>query len=182
MGNTVTLQNFRKFQDLANNVKIIRSSLKFLLNTLIVMSFPLFPKIIFFYFFVYYFWTLQQEGAVQPSCCRPQSKWSIHQPLINPWISQWYGYKSTCSWPFLKLHYTCINKRPMGHIAHLRNQFKSINMFQQSYGYIITLIRSGRTIISFLRIECSMFIKPWVPFNQVKFSWNWSSGSGEEDF
>ena len=51
MGNTVTLQNFRKFQDLANNVKIIRSLLKFLLNTLIVMSFPLFPKIIFFLFF-----------------------------------------------------------------------------------------------------------------------------------
>ena len=29
------------------------------------------------------------------------------------------------------------NKRPMGHIAHLRKQFKSIN----TYDYIITLIR-----------------------------------------
>ena len=28
----------------------------------------------------------------------------------------------------------------MGHIAHLRNQFKSINTFAQSYDYIITLI------------------------------------------
>ena len=31
----------------------------------------------------------------------------------------------------------CKNKRPMGHIAHLRKQFKSIN----SYDYIITLIK-----------------------------------------
>ena len=27
------------------------------------------------------------------------------------------------------------NKRPMGHIAHVRNQFKSINTFAQSYDY-----------------------------------------------
>ena len=30
-----------------------------------------------------------------------------------------------------------MNKRPMGHIAHLRKQFKSIN----TYDYIITLIQ-----------------------------------------
>ena len=28
------------------------------------------------------------------------------------------------------------NKRPMGHIAHMRNQFKSTNTFEQSYDYI----------------------------------------------
>ena len=28
------------------------------------------------------------------------------------------------------------NKRTMGHITHLRNQFKSINTFEQSYDYI----------------------------------------------
>ena len=28
------------------------------------------------------------------------------------------------------------NKRPMGHIAHLRNQFKSMNTFERSYDYI----------------------------------------------
>ena len=33
------------------------------------------------------------------------------------------------------------NKRPMGHIVHLRNQFTSINTFQESYDYIITLIQ-----------------------------------------
>ena len=31
------------------------------------------------------------------------------------------------------------NKRPMGHIAHLRNQFK-IKTFSQKYDYIKTLI------------------------------------------
>ena len=29
-----------------------------------------------------------------------------------------------------------INKRPMGHIAHLRYQFKSINTFERSYDHI----------------------------------------------
>ena len=53
----------------------------------------------------------------------------------------------------------------MGHIAHLRNQFKSINTLHQTNGYIITLIRSGKkNVISFLRIECSIFVNPWVPF------------------
>ena len=33
------------------------------------------------------------------------------------------------------------NKRPMGHIGYLRNQFKSINIFEQSYDYITTLIK-----------------------------------------
>ena len=33
-----------------------------------------------------------------------------------------------------------MNKRPMGHITHLRNQFKSINTFAQCYDYIIRLI------------------------------------------
>ena len=58
----------------------------------------------------------------------------------------------------------------MGHIAHLRNQFKSENTFQQSYGYIITLIRSmKKTIIAFPGIECSTIIKPRVLFTQGHF-------------
>ena len=32
------------------------------------------------------------------------------------------------------------NKRPMGHIIHLRNQFKPINTFAQSYDSTTTLI------------------------------------------
>ena len=40
-----------------------------------------------------------------------------------------------------------VNKRPMGHIAHLRNQFKSINInFEKSYDYIITIMRTGKTL------------------------------------
>ena len=39
----------------------------------------------------------------------------------------------------------CNNKRPTGHMAHLRKQFKSIN----TYDYIITLIkRRKKTIIN----------------------------------
>ena len=42
-----------------------------------------------------------------------------------------------------------LNKRPMGHIAHLRKQFQSIN----TYDYIITLIkRRKNNIIHFMRI------------------------------
>ena len=29
-----------------------------------------------------------------------------------------------------------INKRPMGHLAHLRNQLKSVNTFERSYDHI----------------------------------------------
>ena len=36
---------------------------------------------------------------------------------------------------------TIPSKRPMGHIVHLGNLFKSINTFEKSYDYIITLIR-----------------------------------------
>ena len=35
------------------------------------------------------------------------------------------------------------NKRPMGHIAQLRNNFQSINTFAQRYDYTITLILRG---------------------------------------
>ena len=52
------------------------------------------------------------------------------------------------------------NKRPMGHIAHLRNQFKLINTFVTSYDYIITSTRRGKYIFFFLRIEWSLFVKP----------------------
>ena len=42
------------------------------------------------------------------------------------------------------------NKRPMGHIAHLRKQFKSINTFD----YIKTLIkRRKKNVIKLMRIN-----------------------------
>ena len=50
------------------------------------------------------------------------------------------------------------NKRPMGHITHLRNQFKSINTFVPCYDYTITLIKR-KTPIFFLRIKWSFMCK-----------------------
>ena len=63
----------------------------------------------------------------------------------------------------LSMEIQTINKRPMDHIAHLRNKFtgKSINKFEKGYDYIITLIRRGKNpFISILRIEVSLSVKP----------------------
>ena len=80
---------------------------------------------------------------------------------------------------FKKGHYSQ-NKRPMGHIAHLTKQFKSIN----TYDYIITLIKK----INFMRIYW-FFVWKKTPINSLHprllcamIVWNWLSGSGEEDF
>ena len=54
------------------------------------------------------------------------------------------------------------NKRPMGHIAHLRKQFKSIN----TYDYIITLIRKEKKNIVNIG---SLFEETWIPFTQGCF-------------
>ena len=75
------------------------------------------------------------------------------------------------------------NKRPMGHIAHLRKQFKSIN----TNDYIITLIkRRKNNIIYFMRIYCFFIWRILNPSHPrmlcAKIGWNWLSGSGEEDF
>ena len=51
------------------------------------------------------------------------------------------------------------NKRPMGHITHLRNQFKSINTFVPCYDYTITLIKRKTPISFFLRIKWSFMCK-----------------------
>ena len=75
------------------------------------------------------------------------------------------------------------NKRPMGHIAHLRKQFKSIN----TYDYIIALIkRRKNNIIYFMRIYCFFIWRilnlPHPRMLCAKIGWNWLSGSGEEFF
>ena len=71
------------------------------------------------------------------------------------------------------------NKRPIGHISHLRNhvQFKSIN----TYNY-----HNKKPIIFFMRIEWFLI---WTNLNPLhprmygaKFGWNWPSSSGEKDF
>ena len=74
----------------------------------------------------------------------------------------------------LLLHF---NKRPMGHIAHLRKQLKSIN----TYDYIITLIKRRRKNINFMITYCFFHLYPHPRMLCAKIGWNWLSGSGEED-
>ena len=76
-----------------------------------------------------------------------------------------------------------LNRRPMGHIAHLWNQFKSINTSEKSYDYIKTLIRRGKKPSALsLFWELNGLWSPSLKNNLcLKFGWNWSSGSGEED-
>ena len=76
-----------------------------------------------------------------------------------------------------------VNKRPMGHIAHLRKQFKSIN----TNDYIITLIkRRKKNIINFIIIYCFFIWRNLNPPHPrmlcAKIDWNWLIGSGEENF
>ena len=73
------------------------------------------------------------------------------------------------------------NKRPIGHIAHLRKHFKSINTFD----YIIMLIkRRKQIIIIFMRIYWFFIWRNLNPLHPrvlcAKIVWNWISGS--EDF
>ena len=74
-----------------------------------------------------------------------------------------------------------LNKRPMGHIAHLRKQFKSKN----TYDYIITLIKRRKKIINLMRIYWFFIgtnLNALHPrMHCAKFGCNWPSGSGEED-
>ena len=61
-----------------------------------------------------------------------------------------------------------MNKRPMGHITHLRKQFKSIN----TYDYIITLIKRRKKNTLFTLWEFlngSTFEQTWIPFTQECF-------------
>ena len=60
------------------------------------------------------------------------------------------------------------NKRPMGHIAHLRNQFKSIN----TYDYIITLIKRRRKNIHFMITYCFFHLNPHPRMLCAKIGWN----------
>ena len=50
----------------------------------------------------------------------------------------------------LKMLFDFFNKRPMGHIAHLRKQFKSINTYDN-------IIKKKKNIIIFMRIKWFLF-------------------------
>ena len=71
----------------------------------------------------------------------------------------------------------------MGHIAHLRKQFKSIN----TYDYIITLImRRKQNIFNFMRINWIFIWRNLNPLHRRSFVPSlvdfWPCGSGVEDF
>ena len=65
----------------------------------------------------------------------------------------------------------------MGHIAHLRNQFKSINTFPKSYDYIQLI---WRVKTHHLLFDNWKVLHPRM-FG-AKFGWNWPEGSWEKDF
>ena len=59
-----------------------------------------------------------------------------------------------------------INKRPMGHIAHLRKQVKSIN----TYDYIIKLIKRRKSpLLTLWELNGSSFEQTWILFTQRCF-------------
>ena len=72
----------------------------------------------------------------------------------------------------IRLIYFCsfaiiLDKKPMGQIAHLRKQFKSIN----TYYFIITLIRRRKNLLSFFwEWNDSLFEETWIPFMQWYFA------------
>ena len=73
-----------------------------------------------------------------------------------------------------------MNKRPMGHIAHLRKQFKSINR-HISYRWL-----KEEKNINFSIIYCFFIWRNLNPPHSrmlcAKIGWNWLSGSEKEFF
>ena len=61
----------------------------------------------------------------------------LHQVLL---CSIAHGLSQSDNWKHL------INKRPKGHIAHLRNHFKSMNTFERSYDYIHVYYKTGLVV------------------------------------
>ena len=58
---------------------------------------------------------------------------------------------------------TTLNMGPMCHIAHLRNKLKSINTFEQSSVYIITIRRGNKTLSPFWELNGPCLSNPESP-------------------
>ena len=97
-------------------------------------------------------------------------------------------------------HVSKNNKWPMGHIAHLRNQFKSMVTFEQSYNYIFYKtgpVVEEEKIFKFWEYIFAILLSPivkrcglsiWTNLYPLppgmlfaKFGWNWPCGSIKED-
>ena len=95
-------------------------------------------------------------------------RWVLHLCSWKTLILLVHWRKMSLVTCFFKIHLYQVrrfmwktNMRPMGHIAQLRNQFKSIHTFAQSYDYIITLI---------LRWKKKQGSYPfWLPFSKGCF-------------
>ena len=78
-----------------------------------------------------------------------------------------------------------INKRPMGHIAHTEKTVQ-INKHILLYHNFDKKIREEKKIINLMRIYWFSIWRNLDPLHPrilcAKFGWNWSGGSGEEDF
>ena len=93
------------------------------------------------------------------------------------------------------------NERPMGHITHVRNKFKSVNTFERNYDYINYTIKLAfkfrRRSLNFVKVllqfcllspnvkRCGLSI--WTNSNPLypkmlftKFAWDWPNGSIED--
>ena len=70
----------------------------------------------------------------------PYSHWHPKYPSDKTLSSSIIHAKYWIDDKMFRLFIKLLNKRPMGHIAHLRNQFKSMNTFERSYDYIYKCI------------------------------------------
>ena len=96
-------------------------------------------------------------AMIEPSYC----SYSQEPILIKKYINIWK--KLHVSKPLQhNLRTNKIYKMPMGHIAHLRNQFKSSTLWLY---HSVDLERRKATISIFI-IKLPLFVKPWVPFTQ----------------
>ena len=77
----------------------------------------------------------------------------------------WWSTRFVCHWCPLSDNFFS-NKRPMGHITHLRNQFKSMNTFEWSYDYIYYKIGPVHVVQAekiFKFPECTLAILLYFP-------------------
>ena len=87
--------------------------------------------------------------------------------LCQVWLklAQWFGRRRFSNFCLTRSNiHLCVNdKRPMAHIAHRRNKFKSISTFVQSYDIYHNIdLGKKKPIVSFLRTEWFLFVESYL--------------------
>ena len=85
--------------------------------------------------------------------------------LFQVWLSERGWMQLNFRHTPISNNFKLLNKRPMGHIYSPEKKFQSINTFAQSNYQTITLTTREKKKL----IECSLFVKTWVPFTQGCF-------------